>query len=102
MKINSKTTKWLKLNWKNIQNFVSIQQKEIGVAFRNGDIATVKDLQRKLVLSFEARALAVRRVTTNNGSKTPGEKKKNTPKRYKQILIRTSKKQKKKICKADT
>jgi len=29
-------------------------------------------LQRKLVKSFEARALAVRRVTTNQGKNTPG------------------------------
>lgn len=32
----------------------------------------VYDMQRKLILSFEARALAVRKVITNSGGKTAG------------------------------
>jgi RNA-directed DNA polymerase len=63
---------WLKLNWGRIQETVSKQQYEIGVACREGDFVTVKDLQKKLTLSFEARALAVRRVTTSSVNQTPG------------------------------
>jgi hypothetical protein len=42
------------------------------VAYRSGNMKEVYRLQRKLMSSFEARALAVRKVTTNKRNKTPG------------------------------
>jgi len=42
------------------------------VAFKNGNMSEVYRLQKKLMLSFEGRALAVRKVTSNKGGKTPG------------------------------
>jgi RNA-directed DNA polymerase len=41
-------------------------------AHRAKNARTIKDLQRSIVTSFAARALAVRRVTTNKGGNTPG------------------------------
>ena len=37
-----------------------------------GDLKAVYNIQRSLIQSFEARALAVRKVVTNSGGKTPG------------------------------
>jgi RNA-directed DNA polymerase len=51
---------------------VSNAQKELVVAYSKGDLKKVKHLQYKLMKSFPARALAVRKVTTNDGRKTPG------------------------------
>jgi RNA-directed DNA polymerase len=42
------------------------------VAYKNNDWKKIFFLQNKLIMSFEGRALAVRRIVTNNGNKTPG------------------------------
>jgi RNA-directed DNA polymerase len=42
------------------------------VAYRKGNLNEVYKLQNKLIHSFEGRAKAVRTVTINEGSKTPG------------------------------
>jgi RNA-directed DNA polymerase len=42
------------------------------VAYKNGNIKETYRLQQKLITSYEARALAVRKVTSNEGGKTPG------------------------------
>lgn len=47
-------------------------QHDIVMATRIGDRKEVTQAQHKLVRSFAARALAVRRVTSNKGAKTPG------------------------------
>jgi RNA-directed DNA polymerase len=47
-------------------------QEEIVMAYQKENLKEVYRLQYKLLMSFEARALAVRKVTTNRGSKTPG------------------------------
>jgi len=75
MKIN-KSSKWQKVNWRQVERFVLNKQKLIGVAKREGNLATMKELQKELVRSFEARALGVRRVSSNRGSKTAGVDKK--------------------------
>ena len=41
-------------------------------ATEKGDMKTVYKLQRKLITSFEGRALAVRNVVTSTGGRTPG------------------------------
>jgi hypothetical protein len=42
------------------------------VAYKKENLKELYRLQLKLSTSFEGRALAVRRVTTNSGAKTPG------------------------------
>jgi RNA-directed DNA polymerase len=68
----NKANKWQTINWNQVETLVSCMQRKIGVAKRENDLETMKRLQQQLVLKFEARALAVRRVTSNQGSKTPG------------------------------
>lgn len=48
-----------------------IQRKMLD-AFERGNMLEVHELQRQLMTSFGARALAIRKVTTNQGNKTPG------------------------------
>jgi RNA-directed DNA polymerase len=61
---------WHKINWKHAFVYVSRIQEELTTAYK--DSQKVQELQRQLVQSFEARALAVRRVCNSSGSKTPG------------------------------
>jgi len=53
-------------------NKVRDLQDQIVKATLNNDMRTVYNLQRKLVVSFEGRALAIRKVVTNTGSKSAG------------------------------
>jgi len=56
-------------------------QQEIVNAMNLGNQKLVYNIQRKLVMTWAASAIAVRRVTTSSGSKTPGIDKElwNTP-----------------------
>lgn len=47
-------------------------QEQIVMAHKTRNHKLVYQLQRQLLVSFAARAIAVRRVVTNSGSKTPG------------------------------
>lgn len=76
--INSTTDKttskknWHDINWKKAEGKVKDFQEKIVVATLNKDFKTVYNLQWKLLSSFEAKALAIRKVVTNKGGKTPG------------------------------
>jgi RNA-directed DNA polymerase len=63
---------WNDLNWRKIYAFVKTLQSELVVAYKNKDLVKVHFIQEKLAMSFEARSVAVRMVTVNNGKKTPG------------------------------
>ena len=63
---------WHEINWRNVYVKVNTLQKELVVAYKNKDWEKVHSLQNKLMMSFEARALAVRRTGVNDGKKTPG------------------------------
>lgn len=63
---------WNKINWKDANIKVRKLQIEIASAYINKDFVRVSSLQDQLVRSFAARALAVRKVTSNKGRKTPG------------------------------
>jgi RNA-directed DNA polymerase len=64
---------WNTVNWKQIQRSVYRLQQRIYRASQRGDTRTVQSLQRLLVKSWNARLLAVRRVTQENtGKKTAG------------------------------
>lgn len=65
-------SEWHAIDWRLVQRNVRTMQKRIAKATREGDWRRVKALQRSLTHSFSARALAVRRVTENQGKRTPG------------------------------
>lgn len=65
-------TQWHSINWEQCYGQVKRLQVRIAKATRNKNWRQVKQLQRMLVHSFSAKAVAVRRVTENRGKKTPG------------------------------
>lgn len=65
--------KYSDINWQKCHNEVIKLQRKIIVAWVNKNMKLVHDLQESLIKKFEARALAVRKVTTNTGAKTPGQ-----------------------------
>jgi len=67
---------WDNLNWNQIESDVNRLQIRIAKATANGNKNKVKQLQYLLTHSFSAKALAVRKVTTNRGKNTSGVDKK--------------------------
>jgi RNA-directed DNA polymerase len=65
-------SKWDHINWPLAHDHVRRLQTRIAQATRNEDWRRVKALQRFLVNSFSAKALAVKRVSENDGKRTPG------------------------------
>ena len=63
---------WKGLPWSKIKAHVFRLQMRIAKAEREGKKGKVSALQRLLTSSFYAKCLAVKRVTSNKGSKTPG------------------------------
>lgn len=69
---NNSPTQWHSINWHRIGKNVRRLQVRIVKARQEQKWGKVKVLQRLLTHSFSAKAMAVRRVTENLGSKTPG------------------------------
>ena len=65
-------TEWAAINWRRVQNNVKVMQIRLTAATQEGDWRRVKALQRWLTRSFSAKALAVKRVTENQGRRTAG------------------------------
>lgn len=63
---------WKTIPWKKVIECVRRLQVRIAKAWSEGRYKKAKNLQRLLLKSYYARMLAIRRVTTNKGSKTPG------------------------------
>jgi len=63
---------WSCLPWPTLQKHVFRLQVRIAKAEREGKRGKVRALQRLLTCSFAAKCLAVKRVTSSSGSKTPG------------------------------
>jgi len=63
---------WHAINWQKVHRNVRRLQVRMVKALQEGRWGKVKALQHLLTHSFSAKALAVRRVTENQGSKTPG------------------------------
>jgi len=63
---------WNSILWKKIIRFVTRLQARIVKAAEAGDKKKVRGLQRLLRRSKAAKLMAVRRVTSNRGKKTPG------------------------------
>ena len=66
------TMQWKTIDWKKAEKEVNRLQIRIVKATQEKKWNTVKRLQYLLTHSFHAKALAVRRVTTNKGKKTAG------------------------------
>ena len=63
---------WQLIPWKQFYRETAQIQERIVMAHITKKPKLVYQLQRQLVVSLAARAIAVRRVVTNSGSKTPG------------------------------
>jgi RNA-directed DNA polymerase len=63
---------WTTIDWRKVNQNVRRLQARIVKATQESRWNKVKVLQRLLTHSFSARCLAVKRVTTNQGKKTPG------------------------------
>lgn len=63
---------WPSVNWVQVEKTVQRLQARIVKALKDNAFRKIKDLQRLLARSLAARLLAVKRVTTNKGKKTPG------------------------------
>lgn len=63
---------WKHIIWKKVENHVRRLQTRIAMAIKLGRRCKVKALQWILTHSFYAKLMAVRRITQNKGSKTPG------------------------------
>jgi RNA-directed DNA polymerase len=64
--------KWSSIDWKEAESQVRRLQVRIAKAVKENRWNKVKSLQYLLTHSFYAKLLAVKRVTGNSGSKTPG------------------------------
>jgi RNA-directed DNA polymerase len=64
--------KWAGIDWAHAQREVRRLQMRIAKAVKEGKWRRVKCLQYLLTRSFYAKLLAVKRVTSNRGRKTPG------------------------------
>lgn len=70
--VSHKTMDWHAIDWRAIHQNVRRLQARIVKAVQEGRWGKVKALQRLLTHSFSGKALAVRRVTENQGKRTPG------------------------------
>lgn len=68
----SHTTEWQAIDWQAVHENVHRLQARIVKATQAGRWGKVKALQRLLTHSFSGKALAVRRVTENQGKRTSG------------------------------
>lgn len=66
------TIDWRDTNWSDCQRRVRSLQLRIVKAWQEGRRRKAKALQRMLIRSLSGKALAVRRVTENQGKRTPG------------------------------
>lgn len=63
---------WSAINWRRVQRNVRVMQHRLAKATSEGNWRRVKSLQRWLTRSYCAKALAVKRVTENQGRRTAG------------------------------
>ncbi len=69
---SSASDNWLSINWKQVESSVFQIQMRIAKAAREKRWGKVKAIQRLLTRSHHAKLLAVKRVTTSQGRRTPG------------------------------
>ena len=64
--------KWNSINWKKVNIFVKRLQMRIAKAVKEKKFGKVKSLQWILTKSYYAKLLAIKRITSNKGKRTPG------------------------------
>jgi RNA-directed DNA polymerase len=64
--------KWNTIRWKEWEQLLPENQNSLVIATKRGDVKEIKRIQYKMVRMFALRALAVRKVTSNRGKRTPG------------------------------
>ena len=69
---SSEAAEWYAIDWQTIHRNVRRLQVRIVKAVKEGRWGKVQALQRLLTHSYSGKVLAVRRVTENQGKKTPG------------------------------
>jgi RNA-directed DNA polymerase len=70
--VSREAAEWYAINWQAIHRNVRRLQVRIVQATKESRWGRVRALQRLLTHSYSGKVLAVRRVTENNGKKTPG------------------------------
>jgi RNA-directed DNA polymerase len=70
--ISNEAAAWFAIDWPSVYRNVRRLQVRIVKAMKENRWNKVKALQRLLTHSYSGKALAVRRVTENNGKRTPG------------------------------
>ncbi len=66
------TNQWNSIDWNRVEETVNNLQSRIARAAKDGKWNDVSKLSRLLTRSFYAKVLAVRKVSSNKGNKTPG------------------------------
>lgn len=69
---SGESSEWHSINWKDVMQFVGKAQMRIAQAETEKDFRRVAKLTRNLTRSWQAKALAVRKVTQNRGKRTSG------------------------------
>src|SRR5216117_2681451 len=70
--VSREAAEWYAINWPTIHRNVRRLQVRIVQATKESRWGRVRALQHLLTHSYSGKVLAVRRVTENNGKKTPG------------------------------
>jgi RNA-directed DNA polymerase len=70
--VSSEAAEWLAIDWQTVHRSVRRLQVRIVKAVKECRWGKVRALQRLLTHSYSGKVLAVRRVTENQGKKTPG------------------------------
>src|SRR5215469_13813766 len=70
--VSNEAAEWYAIDWQTVLRNVRRLQVRIVKATKEGRWGKVRALQRLLTHSFSGKVLAVRRVTENQGRKTPG------------------------------
>jgi RNA-directed DNA polymerase len=70
--VSNEAKEWCAIDWRTVHRNVRRLQVRIAQATKEGRWGKVRALQRLLTHSYSGKVLAVRRVTENDGRKTPG------------------------------
>ena len=64
--------KFEKINWKSAYEWLEQKQEMLLKAYKKRDIETIRRIQCAILKDFRTTAIAVRRISENQGSSTPG------------------------------
>ena len=64
--------KFNQVNWKSAYKWLREKQALLVEVYKKGDVLKTRHLQISILKDFRTTAIAVRRVTTSSGSRTPG------------------------------